>query len=108
MNQNEIATPRTVWTDAVAAAEIVAAPYKVVRHNTLARSTSTFWELALTVNGQPIENDQAFRYHYKTRKEALVQADAAVAEIRETLGTVEFYFESQDFPDTDYVKAVLS
>lgn len=97
---------RTEWNTAVDAAEIVATPFKVVRHNPL--RTQTFWELALTVNGQPIENDQAFRFHFKTRKDAAAGADAAVAEIRQILGTVEFYFESQDFPETDYVKAVLA
>jgi hypothetical protein len=97
---------RTDWNNAVMSAEITATPSKVVRYKATTGRKQTFWVLCFVINGREFTAEGDFRYAFKTKALATAAAEGCVAEIRELMTEVGYYFESVDSPESDLVQAV--
>lgn len=97
---------RSQWNEAVASAQIGLEPVKVQRTSRITNVVRTFWELAVTINGRPVQSDGEFRSAFKTRTLALAGVSREQDRIRTIL--LDSYFDTVDAPETDYVQAVLS
>lgn len=98
---------RIDWDNAVMAAEITATPAKVIRMRSDGRCT-TFWVLEFTINGRSFAAEGDFRFTFTTRKAAVTCTPDAIAQIRDLMTEVGYYFEYVDSPESDLVQAVMA